>query len=122
VKLCDLQIRYKKRIFLKDDYDKKYVLYFNFETKDMIMDLLMSYKFNKLSITDKQETEITVTRANKEYTLKQNPYVYKLNIEEFYKYGLSRGKDWRLFSKDEYQELNKDAKPKLFKRRRKHGI
>ena len=82
----------------------------------------MAYKTNKLSIVENQPSEVKVTRANKEYTLKQNPNIYKLNIEEFYKYGLSRGKDWRLFSKDEYQELNKDAKPKLFKRRRKNGI
>ena len=119
--LAEIEFRYRNKIFLVDDLGKKYVLFFNQETQDEIMNLIGRFKTSKKSITGKQETSYPITIGNRIFQVLQQPYIYTLNLWNFYQFGLTRNRDWYMLSKADYEQITKAKRKKLIKKRKHHG-
>ena len=119
--LAEIEFRYRNKIFLVDDLGKKYVLFFNQETQDEIMNLIGRFKTSKISITGKQEKSYPITIGNRIFQVLQQPYIYTLNLWNFYQFGLTRNRDWYMLSKADYEQITKTKRKKLIKKRKHHG-
>ena len=90
--------RYKNRSYWIDDYGTMGVILFN-EDPFTIKTMWVKYKYSKLSLVNGE---------------------YVMDIIAFVKYALSRGYDWRLYGKPEWQEIEPKKKKKFMKPRGQH--
>jgi hypothetical protein len=86
-KLSEIEIRYRKKMFLKDDLNNQYVLYYNQEKPEDIMHLIGKFKTHKMSISGEQPDQYPFTIGGKVFTIIQAPFVYTLDLWKFYLFG-----------------------------------
>jgi len=94
----NLLSRYKNRSYWIDDYGTMGVILFN-EDPFTIKTMWVKYKYSKLSLVNGE---------------------YIMDIIAFVKYALSRGYDWHLYGKPEWQEIEPKKKKKFMKPKSKY--
>lgn len=118
-KLSEIEIRYRKKIFLQDDLNKQYVLFFNQEKTVDIIELIGKFKTHKLCISGEQANEFKMKIGSKVFTIKQNPFIYTLDLWKFYQFGLDRSRDWLMLTRKQYEDIAPTPRTKLIKRKRR---
>jgi len=135
---ANLLLRYTNKMFLCDDFGLECVLLFN-EQPQRIRYYIKRFELSKN--TEKIETKRTiktVSFADFKYldivdNVRINPIQkpeghevkffdkeiteveYKFNIVDFVKYGLTKGFDWRLYGRVEWEEMQPQKKKKFMK-------
>ena len=87
------------------------VILFN-EDEFTIKKLWVKFKYSKLCLIESIDQE-TLGLNGKHFTYKKN--TYKINIIDFVKYALTRGYDWKLFGKPEWEAIEPEKKKKFMK-------
>ena len=91
----NLSFRYQNKSFWIDDNGLKGVILHN-ESLQKVKTMLVRFKYSKYCL-DKETGE------------------YKFDLIEFVKLALTKGYDWRLFGKPEWEALKPKSKPKFIK-------
>jgi hypothetical protein len=128
----NLSNRYSNSIKFIDDFDLKGIILFN-EPIEQVRKMWVKYKYSKFSLVDEKEETINnpilkfapiFKSANnigklpkvigrKNITVDRS--VYKIDIIEFVKYALTRGYDWKLFGKPQWEAIEPKKKKKFMK-------
>ena len=93
----NLSLRYQNKIFLIDDDGLKGVILMN-ETKARIREMLVRYKYSKYGLDEKSGE-------------------YRLKLIEFVKFALTKGYDWKLYGKPQWEEIAPKKRKKFIKPR-----
>ncbi len=100
-------LSFKRRHQIKDDFGNKVVMFFNEDFVKEIMPLMSSYRYNKVSRVNKNDKRKAVIKhgiIQLKASMKLLDQNYKFNVEEFIRYGQTRGKNWDYMSLLEFNE------------------
>jgi len=110
-----LLIRYRNNIKLIDDNELKGIILFNEEIPDLRR-MWIKYKYSKFGFTETIDIELVKSNGKR---IPQKKDIYKIDIIEFVKYGLTRGYDWKLFGQPEWEALQPKKKKRFMKPRKR---
>ena len=106
-RLTGMLASFKRRKPIKDDFGNEVVMFFNEDFVDDIMPLMSSYRYNKVSRVNKNDKRKAVIRhgiVQIKASMKMLDENYKFNVEDFIRYGQTRGKNWDYMNLLEFNE------------------